>query len=335
VEADASAPLHGLVRDVLKLVTRHLTAVVGAELGYGTGVKQGLPKHSCGVSYRAGYGFSGEFSPGRVSHSYSNSVSVNFYHKTAAGQNLVLYYNHMHEDSAAAVTATKVRVVREGVHALSGVSFALSPGKITGLIGPSGSGKTTLMRCIVGAQQLTSGSLEVLGLPAGAKQLRTRIGYVTQSPAVYDDLTAAQNLHYFARILGTPKDDVSRALKEVDMMRQAGQVVGAMSGGQRARVSLAVALLGNPELLVLDEPTVGLDPVLREKLWQLFADIAAEGRTLIISSHVMDEAERCPELLLLRDGKVLSHGAKQELLHATNTKDVQAAFLKLAGGATA
>jgi ABC-2 type transport system ATP-binding protein len=238
----------------------------------------------------------------------------------------------MHEELAAAVTASKVRVVRGGVRALSGVSFALSPGKITGLIGPSGSGKTTLMRCIVGAQRLTGGSLEVLGQPAGSKQLRSRIGYVTQAPAVYDDLTTTQNLHYFARILGVPKDDVGRVLKEVDMTKQAGQVVGAMSGGQRARVSLAVALLGNPELLVLDEPTVGLDPVLREKLWQLFAAVAAQGRTLIISSHVMDEAERCPELLLLRDGKVLSHGTKQELLRSTGTRDVQAAFLQLAGG---
>ncbi|HSW98474.1 MAG TPA: ABC transporter ATP-binding protein [Candidatus Saccharimonadales bacterium] len=236
------------------------------------------------------------------------------------------------QEPSAAVSAQKVSVVRGQVQALQNVSFAITPGKITGLIGPSGSGKTTLMRCIVGAQRLTSGALTVLGLPAGSKQLRPRIGYVTQTPAVYHDLTALQNLQYFARILGAPKTDPERVLRETDMLKQASQLVGAMSGGQLARVSLAVALLGAPELLILDEPTVGLDPVLREKLWKLFAGVAAEGRTLIISSHVMDEAERCPEILLLRDGKVLSHGTKQELLHKTATHRVEDAFLKLAGG---
>jgi len=233
----------------------------------------------------------------------------------------------------AAVTAKNVRVVRQGVKALAGVTFAITPGKITGLIGPSGSGKTTLMRAIVGAQELTGGMLEVLGLSAGSRQLRSKIGYVTQSPAVYDDLTTLQNLQYFAAVLGVPKTDVERVLKQVDLTKQASQLVGSMSGGQRARVSLAVALLGSPELLVLDEPTVGLDPVLREHLWALFDSLAAEGRTLVISSHVMDEAERCPELLLLRDGKVLNHGTHSELLKQTGTPNVQAAFLQLAGGA--
>jgi ABC-2 type transport system ATP-binding protein len=231
-----------------------------------------------------------------------------------------------------AVVAHEVGVVREGVTALDRVSFSLTPGKITGLIGPSGSGKTTLMRAIVGAQALTSGTLTVLGQPAGSAVLRRQIGYVTQSPAVYDDLTALQNLAYFAAVLGVPKSDALRVLAEVDLQRQASQIVGSMSGGQRARVSLAVALLGDPQLLVLDEPTVGLDPVLRERLWELFGGVAKQGRTLIVSSHVMDEAERCPELLLLRDGKVLSHGTKQVLLHSTSTRSVQDAFLKLAGG---
>jgi ABC-2 type transport system ATP-binding protein len=231
-----------------------------------------------------------------------------------------------------AVVAQRVSVVREGVTALEKVSFALTPGKITGLIGPSGSGKTTLMRAIVGAQELSDGLLDVLGLPAGSKALRSKVGYVTQSPAVYDDLTARQNLNYFAAVLGVPKSDAERVLRAVDLHKQSGQLVGSMSGGQRARVSLAVALLGNPQLLILDEPTVGLDPVLRERLWELFGKIAAEGRTLLVSSHVMDEAERCPELLLLRDGRVLSHGTKKELLAATGTRSVQDTFLKLAGG---
>lgn len=215
---------------------------------------------------------------------------------------------------------------------LHGVSFAMSRGNITGLIGPSGSGKTTLMRSIVGTQQITSGTLKILGLPAGDKRLRKRIGYVTQSPAVYHDLTARQNLRYFASILKVPKSAVGRALKIVDMEHTGSQLVGDMSGGQQARVSLAVALLDDPELLVLDEPTVGLDPVLRKHLWDLFKQLAAEGRSLLISSHVMDEAEQCADLLLLRDGEVLNFSSKERLLNRTKTATVHDAFLKLAGG---
>jgi ABC-2 type transport system ATP-binding protein len=232
------------------------------------------------------------------------------------------------------VEAKELTVIRGKNRALDNVSFRIPPGNITGLIGASGSGKTTLMRAVIGAQKLTYGHLTVLGLPAGSAELRKHIGYVTQSPAVYDDLTARQNLAYFAAILGVEKTEADAVLKAVDLQRQAGQVVGSMSGGQRARVSLAVALLGNPRLLVLDEPTVGLDPVLRKRLWELFARLAAEGRSLLISSHVMDEAEQCPNLLLLRDGTVLHHSSKENLLEVTGTKTVQEAFLALAGGAT-
>lgn len=235
------------------------------------------------------------------------------------------------QDDTPALMAHQLTVVRGANDALNGVSFQIKPGTLTGLIGPSGSGKTTLMRAIVGAQTITSGTLEVLGQPAASRALRPKIGYVTQLPAVYDDLTTRQNLRYFASILGLGEREVEKAIKAVDLTRQADQLVGSTSGGQRARVSLAVALLGEPPLLVLDEPTVGLDPVLRQSLWQLFARLAAEGRTLFISSHVMDEAEQCPELLLLRDGKVLSHGTKAELLGKTGCKTVERAFLKLAG----
>lgn len=232
----------------------------------------------------------------------------------------------------AAIVADGLKVVRDGKVILDELSFLLKPGTITGLIGPSGSGKTTLIRSIVGAQTITGGTLKVLGRPAGDKQLRARIGYVTQAPAVYDDLTTHQNLQYFATVLGCPKSDVERVLKLVDLEPQARQVVASLSGGQKARVSLAVALLGRADLLVLDEPTVGLDPVLRNHLWQLFASLANDGQSLFISSHVMDEAEQCPELLLLRDGKVLSHGSKAELLRTTGTKSVEAAFLHLVEG---
>lgn len=235
------------------------------------------------------------------------------------------------QNAQPVVVASNLTVVRGKNKALDDVTFRMATGNITGLIGPSGSGKTTLMRAIVGAQLITSGNLDILGLPAGSKQLRSRVGYVTQSPAVYPDLTARQNLHYFAAILGVPKSAVGRALKIVDMEREGNQLVGSMSGGQQARVSLAVALLDDPELLVLDEPTVGLDPVLRKHLWGLFAQLAAEGRSLLISSHVMDEAEQCSDILLLRDGAVLNFSSKQGLLQRTDTKNVHDAFLKLAG----
>ncbi len=235
------------------------------------------------------------------------------------------------QDSQPVLVAKGLTVVRGKTRALDGVSFAMRPGTITGLIGPSGSGKTTLMRVAIGAQQITAGSMTVLGLPAGSKALRKQIGYVTQSPAVYDDLTARQNLTYFASILGLGNKQVDQALQAVDLQRQSKQLVGSMSGGERARVSLAVALLDEPPLLVLDEPTVGLDPVLRKRLWDLFARLAKEGRNLLISSHVMDEAEQCPDLLLLRSGKVLHHGSKQDLLQRTHAKTVHDAFLTLAG----
>lgn len=232
----------------------------------------------------------------------------------------------------AVIVSSHLTIVRDGQRIIDNVSCAIPAGSITGLIGPSGSGKTTLMRAIVGAQCITAGQLTVLGQKVGDAALRTKIGYVAQSPAIYDDLTTLQNLTYFARILGVEKRDIDVALWEVDLTDRAHQLVSTMSGGQRARVSLAVSLLGKPPVLVLDEPTVGLDPVLRRSLWALFKKLAAHGHTLLISSHVMDEAEQCPNILLLRDGRVLYDGTKPDLLHTTRTKTVGDAFLQLAGG---
>jgi len=230
------------------------------------------------------------------------------------------------------ILVESLKVVREGRTILDNISLEVKPGSITGLIGPSGSGKTTLMRVIVGAQKITAGSVKVLELPAGSEALRTKVGYVTQSPAIYEDITVAQNLAYFAVLTQAPSGATQRALEQVDLIAQQNQVVSKLSGGQKARVSLAIALLGDAQLLVLDEPTVGLDPVLRQSLWQLFADLAKEGRTLLVSSHVMDEAEQCQDILLLRDTKLLSHGSKIQLLQKTGTQSVQEAFLLLAGG---
>jgi ABC-2 type transport system ATP-binding protein len=213
--------------------------------------------------------------------------------------------------------------------AVDGVSFEVPPGQVVGLLGPSGSGKTTLIRCLVGVQLVEGGTVEVLGMPAGAAPLRHRIGYVTQAPSVYGDLTVRQNLRYFASVLGAPEDDVARVVDEVDLREDADSLVGRLSGGQRNRVSLATALLGTPELLILDEPTVGLDPILRRDLWAMFRDLAAAGTSLIVSSHVMEEASHCDLLLLMREGRLLAQLTPAALLERTRTSDLDTAFAAL------
>ncbi|MGW7239604.1 ATP-binding cassette domain-containing protein [Streptomyces sp. NPDC054804] len=241
-----------------------------------------------------------------------------------------------------AVQAAGLTAVRGPRTVLRGLDFTVPRGQITGLLGPSGCGKSTLMRSIVGSQAKVTGTLNVLGRPAGHPTLRTRIGYVTQAPSVYDDLTIRQSLDYFGSILDPTRPapdrraDVERVLGEVDLTSHADSLAGNLSGGQRSRVSLAVALLGTPELLVLDEPTVGLDPVLRRDLWQLFHSITAtRGATLLISSHVMDEAERCHRLLLMREGEILADDTPEALRTRTGSDTVEAAFLHLVDKAAA
>ena len=229
----------------------------------------------------------------------------------------------------AIVHVDRLRVVRGGTVVLPDLSCDVRAGSVTGLLGPSGSGKTTLLRAIVGVQTVASGTVEVLGEPAGSASLRSRVGYMTQAPSVYGDLSVVENLRFFARILGVERPAVDRVLEEVSLTEFGGRVVARLSGGQRARVSLATALLARPELLVLDEPTVGLDPLLRRDLWNLFHELAASGSTLIVSSHVMDEAERCNELLLLREGRLLAHETPAEVLRRTGTHRLDEAFLRL------
>jgi ABC-2 type transport system ATP-binding protein len=227
-----------------------------------------------------------------------------------------------------AVAVERLRVVRGGNVVLPELSCEIEAGTVTGLLGPSGSGKTTVMRAIVGVQRIAGGRVEVLGEPAGSRPLRSRVGYMTQAPSVYGDLTVGENLRFFARVLGVPIGDV---LDVVAMTEYADRVVARLSGGQRARVSLATALLGGPDLLVLDEPTVGLDPVLRRDLWQLFHALADGGATLLVSSHVMDEADRCDSLLLLRDGLLLAQATPAELRQRTGAQRLDDAFLRLVG----
>jgi len=228
-----------------------------------------------------------------------------------------------------AVRIERLRVVRGGNVVLPGLTCDVARGSVTGLLGPSGSGKTTLIRAIVGVQRVAGGRVAVLGAEAGSRGLRGRVGYMTQEPSVYSDLTVRENLRFFARVLGLAATDVERAIEEVALPQHAGRVVSRLSGGERARVSLAAALLGAPELLVLDEPTVGLDPLLRRDLWELFHELADRGATLLVSSHVMDEADRCDALLLLREGRLLARGTPDELRRRTGSERLDEAFLRL------
>jgi len=212
---------------------------------------------------------------------------------------------------------------------LHGLSFDVAAGSVTGLLGPSGCGKTTLMRAIVGVQKVEAGRVEVLGAAAGSSPLRARVGYVTQAPSVYRDLSVRENLRYFARVLDAPEERIGAAIETVALEEQADQVVASLSGGQSARVSLATALLGEPDLLVLDEPTVGLDPVLRRDLWGAFRDLASAGTTLLVSSHVMEEAEHCDELLLMREGELLATESPAALRARTGCAQLDQAFLAL------
>jgi ABC-2 type transport system ATP-binding protein len=228
-----------------------------------------------------------------------------------------------------AIALRGLRVVRGGRLVLDDVTLEVPRGTVAGLLGPSGCGKSTLMRSLVGVQVVAAGEIQVLGRPAGSPELRRRVGYMTQAPSVYADLTVRENLRYFAAVLGAPSSDIDRVVDEVELGSHSDAVVGRLSGGQEARVSLAAALLGEPELLVLDEPTVGLDPVLRRDLWGLFRDLADRGTTLVVSSHVMDEAAHCDRLLLLREGRLLADDTLDGLLTRTGTSDVEAAFLSL------
>ncbi|MFP3714588.1 ABC transporter ATP-binding protein [Puerhibacterium sp. TATVAM-FAB25] len=232
-----------------------------------------------------------------------------------------------------AVRVRGLRVVRGGRTVVDALDADVPAGQVVGLLGPSGSGKTTLMRAVVGVQDHVTGDVEVLGEPAGTPSLRRRVGYVTQAASVYADLTVAENLAYFAALAGlrgaAARDAVARAVAVVDLGGHERQQVVTLSGGERSRVSLAAALVSAPELLVLDEPTVGLDPVLRRDLWATFRRLAAGGTTLLVSSHVMDEATQCDRLLLMRDGALVADTTPERLLAETGAPDAERAFLAL------
>ncbi len=228
-----------------------------------------------------------------------------------------------------AISIRGLTVVRGKRPVLSGLDLDIPPGRITGLLGPSGCGKSTLMRSIVGVQKVRDGEVMVLGQRAGSPALRIRVAYLTQSPSVYLDLTVRENLRYFSTMLRVDHAAVSRVIRLVGLDEHGQSLGGELSGGQKARLSLATALLGRPELLVLDEPTVGQDPVLREELWATFHSLAGAGATLLVSSHVMEEADRCDRLILMREGVVIAHDTPAELRARTGANNLEDAFLTL------
>jgi ABC-2 type transport system ATP-binding protein len=236
---------------------------------------------------------------------------------------------YIHRAVNYAVEIAGLDVRRGGRPVLHGLEARLEAGRVTGLLGPSGCGKTTLIRSIVGVQRVAAGTVRVLDLPAGSPSLRRRVAYVTQSPSVYADLTITENLRCFAAVLDVPPREIGRALAAVDLAGAGSRLAGTLSGGQRSRVSLAIALLGQPDLFVLDEPTVGLDPVLRRDLWTLFHRLAGEGASLLVSSHVMDEAARCDRLLLMREGRLVADTTPDELRERTGEQEMESAFLRL------
>jgi len=233
--------------------------------------------------------------------------------------------------SPVAIDVRDLCVRRGGKVVLPGVSLEIPAGLVTGLLGPSGCGKTTLLRAIVGVQRTDSGEVLVLGEPAGTPLQRRRVAYVTQAPSIYVDLTVRENLRYFAQILGADVERIDAVADAVGLTPHLATSAGALSGGERSRASLAVALLGKPQLLVLDEPTIGLDPVLRRDLWQMFHRLADDGATLLVSSHVMDEAERCDHLVFMREGRVIASAPPDEIRRQTGKDDLEDAFIALAG----
>jgi len=228
------------------------------------------------------------------------------------------------------VIAENLDVRRGGKPVLRGISLTIARGAVTGLLGPSGSGKTTLIRAIVGVQIVHDGDVTVLGRPAGSPDLRRRVAYVTQAPSIYGDLTVRENLRYFARVMAAPAARIEQVIATVGLRQELDRVAGTLSGGERSRASLAVALLGEPELLVLDEPTVGLDPVLRQGLWATFHELATRGVTLLVSTHVMDEASHCDDLVLMREGRIVATDPPEQLLQQTGSEDLEQAFIMLA-----
>ena len=235
--------------------------------------------------------------------------------------------------NAPAVEARDVRKRFGEVTALDGLSLTIAAGEIYGLLGPNGSGKTTLIRALAGLVRPDAGEVRVFGATPRAAVAGGAIGYMTQAPALYGELSVEENLRFFAALEGVADvaGRIEDALRHVELIDRRGTIVGSLSGGLKTRVSLAATLLHQPRLLLLDEPTVGVDPALRREFWQHFRSLANGGMTILISSHVMDEAARCDRLGLVRAGRLLAEGSATELIRSAGTADLESAFLALSG----
>jgi ABC-2 type transport system ATP-binding protein len=234
--------------------------------------------------------------------------------------------------TAAAVEAKGLRKRFGPIHAVDGIDLALSPGRIYGLLGPNGSGKTTLIRLLSGLARATGGEARILGTKMPSRKTLARIGYMPQAEAIYPELSVGENLGFFARLLGhADKASIDRVLDLVELSGRKGTPALQLSGGMRRRLSLACTLVHEPEVLFLDEPTVGVDPALRVQFWTHFRRLASAGTTILVASHVMDEADRCDELVFVRDGKVIGQGTGTQLREKAGTDNLEAAFLVLSG----
>jgi ABC-2 type transport system ATP-binding protein len=222
------------------------------------------------------------------------------------------------------------------IRAVDGLSLSVQAGEIYGLLGPNGSGKTTLIRLLIGLLKPTSGSASVLGQAMPDKAILARVGYMTQATALYEELTVRENLAFFAEMCGgASRERVDEVLALVELQDRAGSLVRTLSGGLKQRTSLACALVHQPRLLLLDEPTVGIDPQLRATFWAYFRHLADDGVTLVISSHVMDEAERCDRLGFMRQGRLLAEGSAGDLRTQAGTDTLEEAFLRFTEGTLA
>jgi ABC-2 type transport system ATP-binding protein len=231
-----------------------------------------------------------------------------------------------------AVRAVGLHKAFGSIRAVDGMDFELAPGRIYGLLGPNGSGKTTLIRLLTGLGRPDDGHAEILGTRMPSRSALARIGYMTQSDGIYPALTASENVRFFGTVYGRPDAEAARAALEVVGLADRGDAISStLSGGQRRRLSLACALVHEPPILFLDEPTVGVDPLLRVQFWGHFRELADHGVTIVVSSHVMDEADRCDDLLFIRAGKVIARGSGMELRARAGTDDLEQAFLRFSG----
>jgi ABC-2 type transport system ATP-binding protein len=218
------------------------------------------------------------------------------------------------------------------IQAVDGIDLALAPGRIYGLLGPNGSGKTTLIRLLTGLARATSGEARILGTKMPSRQALARIGYMPQSEAIYPELSVGENLAFFARLEGrAERSGIDRVLDLVELSERKGTPALQLSGGMRRRLSLACTLVHEPKVLFLDEPTVGVDPALRVQFWSHFRRLADQGTTILVASHVMDEADRCDELIFVRGGKVIGRGTGAELRARAGTDNLETAFLIMSG----